>query len=68
MGTTVSFCIEAALWAKLGVIRKVKKREIRILSDKAGQSNGRVHTDQAGGALNKHSTYDESLPPLPCVL
>lgn len=37
---------ESALFSKLGVTRKVKKREIRVFSDKSGQSNGRVHTDQ----------------------
>ena len=37
---------EHALFTKLGVTRKIKRREIRIFSDKSGQSNGRVHTDQ----------------------
>uniref|UniRef100_A0A7S0S8Y1 Uncharacterized protein n=1 Tax=Mantoniella antarctica TaxID=81844 RepID=A0A7S0S8Y1_9CHLO len=37
---------EKAMWKKLGVTKKVTKREIRIFSDKAGQSSGRVHTDQ----------------------
>lgn len=37
---------ERALFQKLGVTRKVGRREIRIFSDKSGQSNGRVHTDQ----------------------
>ncbi|KAK3259930.1 hypothetical protein CYMTET_31092 [Cymbomonas tetramitiformis] len=36
---------EAALFQKLGVTKKVKSREMRILSDKKGQSSGRVHTD-----------------------
>lgn len=36
---------EAALWKKLGIKEKVKRRELRILSDKHGFSNGRIHTD-----------------------
>jgi hypothetical protein len=33
---------EGALFKKLGVTRKIKRREIRIFSDKSGQSNGRL--------------------------
>lgn len=39
---------ESALWQKLGVTSRISRREIRIFSDKSGQSNGRVHTDQVG--------------------
>ena len=36
---------ESALWKKLGVTKKIQRREFRILSDKNGFSNGRIHTD-----------------------
>jgi hypothetical protein len=36
---------ESALFKKLGVTKGVKAREFRILSDKHGYSNGRIHTD-----------------------
>jgi len=36
---------EAALWKKLQITKKAKRREFRILSDKHGYANGRIHTD-----------------------
>ncbi|KAK3238660.1 hypothetical protein CYMTET_51339 [Cymbomonas tetramitiformis] len=36
---------EKALWKKLDVKPSIKRRELRILSDKNGWANGRIHTD-----------------------
>mmetsp|Transcript_23507 Transcript_23507/g.39387 ORF Transcript_23507/g.39387 Transcript_23507/m.39387 type:complete len:300 (+) Transcript_23507:134-1033(+) len=36
---------EKALWEKLKITKKSTRREFRILSDKHGFSNGRIHTD-----------------------
>ena len=37
---------ERALFAKLQVRRPIKRREIRIFTDRSGFANGRVHTDR----------------------
>ena len=47
LGIVFSREFEAALFKKLGVTKAVKSREFRILSDKHGYSNGRIHTDMA---------------------
>ncbi|KAK3280291.1 hypothetical protein CYMTET_11859 [Cymbomonas tetramitiformis] len=36
---------EQALWRKLKIKGPIKRRELRILSDKNGWANGRIHTD-----------------------
>eukprot|EP00238_Polyblepharides_amylifera_P002714 CAMPEP_0196580370 /NCGR_PEP_ID=MMETSP1081-20130531/28590_1 /TAXON_ID=36882 /ORGANISM="Pyramimonas amylifera, Strain CCMP720" /LENGTH=293 /DNA_ID=CAMNT_0041900221 /DNA_START=142 /DNA_END=1023 /DNA_ORIENTATION=- len=50
---------ESALWHKLGVSRKARRREFRILSDKQGFANGRIHTDTTA---NKIATMMFYLP------
>jgi hypothetical protein len=47
---------EAALWKKLGVTKKIQRREFRILSDKNGFSNGRIHTDLQARKVSEFPT------------
>merc|ERR1712070_83815 len=37
---------EKTLWKKLSIGKKIRRRELRILSDKQGFANGRIHTDE----------------------
>jgi len=50
---------ESALFKKLGVTKVVKTREFRILSDKHGYSNGRIHTDLGAGKVSREKKARE---------